>query len=254
LQLALGITSLALAIGGVSIAWIPDIGAFGWVLCALGLVLGVTALIVGLTREAGAVLPAIWWGVSLPALGVTLYVAMAPASTPAPQVALNRPGIGLPKNIEMPKGGFPKDFGFPKDAFPKDVGFPKDFGKAPLPGPPTAPTGALTLVGGKAEMAAELTAQDPFDRMRGGSRCKVYTIEMKQGRTYEIDHIAAPNYDAYLRLEDPEGKHLAHDDDSGGNLNSRLTYNCPRSGRYRIIATTFGGGATGRFTLRVQER
>ncbi|MCI0457157.1 MAG: hypothetical protein L0Z62_09275 [Gemmataceae bacterium] len=226
MQLALGAASLGLAIVGASIAWIPGIGVIGWPMCAVGVILGVTALIVALMREAGSVLPLIGSSVSVLALGLALYSVMAPPST----ADVPLPIAKIPPGINFPKGG----------------------GNPVLNGPPTVPTGALTLVGGQGEITAELTPQDPRDRIRPGP-CKVYTVDLAQGRTYQIDHMGAPNFDAYLRLEDPEGNHLMGDDDAGGNLNSRIVYNCPRAGRYRIIATTFGAG-TGRFTLRVQER
>jgi hypothetical protein len=85
------------------------------------------------------------------------------------------------------------------------------------------------------------------------SHCKVFTVDMVQGRTYQIDHMT-PQFDAFLRLEDPQGNHLIADDDGGEGLNSRIIHGCPRGGRYRIIATSLGGGRTGGFTLRVQER
>jgi hypothetical protein len=209
MQLGLGATSLGLAVVGASVAWIPGIGVIGWPMCAVGLMVGVTALIVALLREAGSVLPLIGSSVSVLALGLALYSVMAPQTTTDVPV----PALG-----KVQQGGH------------------------------------LTLVGGREEVSADLTPQDPRDRMRVNSHCKVFTVDMVQGRIYQIDHMT-PQFDAYLRLEDPQGNHLAANDDvAPGNLNSQIVYNCPRAGRYRIIATSLNMGGTGRFLLRVQER
>ena len=77
---------------------------------------------------------------------------------------------------------------------------------------------------------------------------------MVAGKTYQIDMTKANGgLDPYLRLEDSAGKNVAQDDDSGGNLNARIMFNCTQTGEYRIVATTFVGG-TGNFTLQVSEK
>jgi hypothetical protein len=59
--------------------------------------------------------------------------------------------------------------------------------------------------------------------------------------------------DSYLRLEYSDGAQVAADDDSGGFPNARILYRAPRTGDYTIICTTYAAGATGRFTLIVQD-
>jgi len=126
-------------------------------------------------------------------------------------------------------------------------------GQAP-PGNPTPASGKLTLQNGQATMQGNLAPNDPRDRVRGGSVCKVFTLNMTAGKTYQIDMIKNDfALDPFLRLEDPAGNHLAQDDDSGGNLNARLIFPCTQNGEYRIVATTFVGGV-GNFTLTVAER
>ena len=44
-------------------------------------------------------------------------------------------------------------------------------------------------------------------------------------------------FDSYLILQDKEKKVLAQDDDSAGNLNSRIVFVCPESDTYRVVAT-----------------
>jgi hypothetical protein len=77
---------------------------------------------------------------------------------------------------------------------------------------------------------------------------------MKAGRTYVIDMKArTPGFDPFLRLEDPDGKQVAFDDDGGGNLDARIVYRAPRDGVHRIICTTFRPRQTGGYVLTVQE-
>lgn len=101
------------------------------------------------------------------------------------------------------------------------------------------------------DFESRLDAADPKDRVRTGSHCKVFEVEMKEGQTYVID-LMSKEFDTYLRVEDADGKELAQDDDGGEGLNSRLRFVAPYTGTIRIIATTFAGGSTGSFTLSVR--
>lgn len=96
----------------------------------------------------------------------------------------------------------------------------------------------------------QLAKGDAKDKVRRFSVCKVHTLKMTAGQSYTID-LVSKDFDAYLRLEDSDGKELAHDDDSGGGLNARLVFRAPKDDTYRIVATTFLGG-TGNYTLTVQ--
>ena len=73
---------------------------------------------------------------------------------------------------------------------------------------------------------------------------------MKAGTTYTID--LNSQWDNYLRLENAQGVQLAFDDDSGGFPNARIVFRAPEDGWYRIIVTSFAGGASGPYTLRVR--
>lgn len=110
----------------------------------------------------------------------------------------------------------------------------------------------IVLKDGKVEVASNLTNDDPKDKVRVVSPCKIYAIKLTAGKTYQIDMMSKA-IDSYLRFEDAAGKELAHDDDSGEGLDARIIFNCTQEGTYRIIATTFLGG-TGPFTLRVTEK
>lgn len=105
---------------------------------------------------------------------------------------------------------------------------------------------------GRRTIAGQLTLADPLDRVRTNSRCKVHLLKLDAGRSYQIDLQA--QFDTYLRIEDQAGNELASDDDGGDNLNSQLIFRPTRSGTYRIIATSFGGGATGPYRLTLTSR
>jgi hypothetical protein len=112
-------------------------------------------------------------------------------------------------------------------------------------------TTEIALADGKGQVNGALAKEDGVDRVRTTSVCKVYAIKLSGGKTYQIDMISK-DIDSYLRLEDATGKQLAEDDDGGGNLNARIVFNCPADGAYRIVATTFLGGA-GPFTLTITQ-
>ncbi len=57
-----------------------------------------------------------------------------------------------------------------------------------------------------------------------------------------------------MKLEDPHGKLLAENDDiSPDNQNSRLIFNAPRDGSYRIVATSFEQAGRGPYLLTIRE-
>jgi len=99
------------------------------------------------------------------------------------------------------------------------------------------------------------------------SHYKTYTFRMKAGSTYTIDMKVASakkkkknnnnnndnSLDPFLRLESPTGKMLAEDDDSAGQPDARIVYKAIKDGDYRIIATSFDGEQTGKFTLSILE-
>jgi thiol-disulfide isomerase/thioredoxin len=103
----------------------------------------------------------------------------------------------------------------------------------------------------------ELTEDDAKDTVVKPSHRKVHKFKMVAGKAYRIDMVS-DDLDAFLRLEDSKGKHLIHDDDSGGGWNARLYFKAPADGEYRIIATCYPGNKerpakTGKYTLTVVE-
>jgi HEAT repeat protein len=103
------------------------------------------------------------------------------------------------------------------------------------------------------EVHGVLTADDPYDATRPNCHHVVHGFPMKAGKSYTIDCISTGVFDNFLRLEDETGRQLAADDDSGGNLNARITnFQPPRDGWYRIIVTTFAPNMAGAYTLKVR--
>jgi hypothetical protein len=107
----------------------------------------------------------------------------------------------------------------------------------------------------------ELTDDDPKYANREllrkiDSHYKTFPIKLKAKSYYVIDMIRDGNdeqFDPILFLEDADGKIVAADDDSGGDLNARIVFQAKRSGEYRIIATTLNP-AVGPFTLTVRTQ
>jgi hypothetical protein len=97
-------------------------------------------------------------------------------------------------------------------------------------------------------LSDRLTGADPMHPSRPGHHFKQFDLQMAGGVLYLID-LKSSEFDAFLRVEDADGKVLAEDDDSGGSQNARLLFRAPASGTYRIVATSFEPDQTGKFTL-----
>jgi hypothetical protein len=100
-----------------------------------------------------------------------------------------------------------------------------------------------------ASVTGVLSASDPT--MADGSHYELFTFQGTAGQTVQID-LMSTAFDSYLYLRDQNGTALAHDDDSGGNLNSRIVQTLPYTGTYQIVANTLRSGQFGAFTLQLQ--
>jgi thiol-disulfide isomerase/thioredoxin len=87
----------------------------------------------------------------------------------------------------------------------------------------------------------KLTEKDAADLKLIGSFRKVHEIDLEAGKVYRID-MTSDAIDSYLRLEDPDGKVVATDDDGGGDLNARIVYKAKRTATYKIIASAVKSG------------
>jgi len=87
-------------------------------------------------------------------------------------------------------------------------------------------------------------------RSVGCSECYADLYDLVSNGQALVITMSSDSFDAYIRVLDSAGREFAYDDDSGGNLNSRLVTFLP-SGTYTIEATSFGGRQTGSYTLSV---
>lgn len=85
------------------------------------------------------------------------------------------------------------------------------------------------------------------------SERKKFNINLDANTTYTVD-LRSAAFDAYLEIENAAGQILGVDDDSGGDLNSRLVFRPPQSGMYRIVVRALPEDPQpGPFTLTVRH-
>ena len=84
----------------------------------------------------------------------------------------------------------------------------------------------------------------------------VYLVKLERGKVYQIDMITPTpqQLDPFLFLEDKDGKVVAQDDDSGGQLNARILYRANATGNYRILAASVGNRGNGEYTLQIRAK
>jgi S1-C subfamily serine protease len=105
------------------------------------------------------------------------------------------------------------------------------------------------------EIHGRLTAADPKDKRMAGSHCQTHLIRMTGDFAYTVEMYSpdGKQLDPYLRIENSAGTELAEDDDSAGNLNSRIIFRPAVEDTYRIIATSFDPGQTGPYKVVVRQ-
>jgi hypothetical protein len=95
-----------------------------------------------------------------------------------------------------------------------------------------------------------LSMSDPV--LGDGSHYKLFTFMGAAGQTVQVDLISS-DFDSYLYLRDQNGTEITHDDDGGGQLNSRIVRTLGYSGMYQILVNTLRSNTYGAFTLRLQS-
>ncbi|MBK8022672.1 MAG: pre-peptidase C-terminal domain-containing protein [Chloroflexi bacterium] len=68
-----------------------------------------------------------------------------------------------------------------------------------------------------------------------------------------VIHLESEEFDPFLRLLDFQDNVLAEDDDSGMELNSRLSATLPAEGLYHVEVSSFDSNAGGKFTLSLEQ-
>jgi Ca2+-binding EF-hand superfamily protein len=89
------------------------------------------------------------------------------------------------------------------------------------------------------------------ERYKGKKSFKVLNINLEGGRTFQIDHTSR-EFQAFLHLEDADGRPLMEHSSPTIGGNSRIVFRASKSGTYRIIATSLGGFRTGAFSFSVR--
>jgi hypothetical protein len=97
-------------------------------------------------------------------------------------------------------------------------------------------------------MQGILTATDPI--IGEGRHGQAWSLKGQGGQLYTVD-LASSEFDCYIMLVGPGIEGPIEDDDSGGDLDSRLSFSLPEDGSYRVIVTSAGPGETGAFEMRV---
>jgi len=115
---------------------------------------------------------------------------------------------------------------------------------------------------GSYELSVSSAPQHSFTAVAGGEMFDGITVGSFKGQevAYSIDLeadqpvlilLSSASFDTYLTLFDPAGFEAASDDDSGGNLNSRLAYVPIETGEFTIVVSSFDGMEAGQFSLSV---
>jgi hypothetical protein len=86
-----------------------------------------------------------------------------------------------------------------------------------------------------------------------GSSFDAYTFEGRAGESIEIS-MESTDFDAFLALGVlGSDSVVARDDDSGNDSNALIVVRLPRTGRYVVLANSYGRDATGAYTLGIRR-
>ncbi len=101
----------------------------------------------------------------------------------------------------------------------------------------------------------ELTSQDQKDThpFLKNSRRKSYPVQLLEGKLYQFD-LTSKDFDAVLRLENPQGQQVAFNDDapSKKTLDARVYYKATATAEFKVIVTSLNA-KIGKFSLTVTE-
>ena len=129
---------------------------------------------------------------------------------------------------------------------PTPIGQPQPIAQpVPQPVPVVAePTNAIASPGQTAQIMIGQTMRGRLETgdqtMADGTFADLWQFQGTAGQTVTID-VRSDEFDTYAQLLDATGsRKLAEDDDSGGNLNSRIVYTLPATGMYQIVVNNAG--------------
>ncbi len=110
--------------------------------------------------------------------------------------------------------------------------------------------GSGESIGEDGAYEGSLTQMSP--RMEDGSAYVEHGITLEAGQQVEIS-LESDDFDAYIQVRDPNNEVLGEDDDSGGGTNAHLMMMAPTSGRYTILANSFGPDEYGEYTMHIRR-
>lgn len=109
----------------------------------------------------------------------------------------------------------------------------------------------LLLSYGAVERQDKLGPDDFEDTQWSNCPSKVYGVRLEAGKVCQIE-LRADAFDAYVRLENADGKPL-ESGDNVGQTNSRIVFGCRETAVYRLVAVS-RNGVPGDFTLTLRTR
>jgi len=113
---------------------------------------------------------------------------------------------------------------------------------------PASGQSAAPAIGAGQTLSGELGASDV--QRRSGKYEDVYTLAGRRGQRLQLD-LASDAFDPYLVVTGPDGFILVNDDAEGSEgLASRIVFEVPADGAYRVAATSFRAGETGAYRLQ----
>jgi hypothetical protein len=95
--------------------------------------------------------------------------------------------------------------------------------------------------------------QEGDARLDGGEYRDLYVFDGVAGDTILVE-LASRDFDPYLILDPPEGEPIQNDDFGDRRDLSRIEVGLRATGRYRIAATSYQGGESGSYQIRLQHR
>ncbi|MFO0967668.1 MAG: serine protease [Gemmataceae bacterium] len=95
----------------------------------------------------------------------------------------------------------------------------------------------------------KLLSSDTLDKVVL-SPSQSFNFVFQKGLRYVID-LRSKDFDAFLRLENMAGTTILFDDDSGGELNSRMIFTTPVTTIFKVVATSFDRN-TGEYELSIR--
>jgi hypothetical protein len=98
------------------------------------------------------------------------------------------------------------------------------------------------------QVQGELARGD--DRLSSGEFMDVYEVQGRAGETLRAT-MRSDDFDTYLMIRGPGGFSEDNDDAEGDGTNSALDVRLPANGTYRLSATSYEPGESGRYVLRL---